>query len=47
MDVRVEKLLSDIETMLRYAGHLTDNGIKVLLEKAMFDFEQQGEGDEA
>lgn len=39
MDARVEKLLADIKVMCEYASCLTDNGIKILLEKAVFDFE--------
>lgn len=46
MDARIEKLLFDIKVMVEYAGCLTDNGIKILLEKALFDFENKGVCDE-
>ena len=46
MDARIEKLLFDIKVMVAYAGCLTDNGIKILLEKAIFDFESRGVRDE-
>jgi len=46
MDARLEKLLFDIKVMVEYAGCLTDNGIKILLEKALFDFQEMGVGDE-
>ena len=45
MDIKIEKLINELEKMVAYASHLTDNGIKILLEKALFDFEQE-EGDE-
>jgi hypothetical protein len=32
--------------MVAYASFLTDNGIKILLEKAIFDFESRGVRDE-
>ena len=46
MDARLEKLLFDIKVMVAYAGCLTDNGIKILLEKAIFDFENREMSDE-
>lgn len=45
MDIKIEKLINELEKMVAYASYLTDNGIKILLEKAIFDFEQE-EGDE-
>ena len=46
MDARIEKLLFDIKVMVAYSGCLTDNGIKILLEKAIFDFESREVCDE-
>ena len=38
MDFKLEKLLSDIENLTKYVDCITINGIRLLLEKALFDY---------